>query len=237
MTQPRIGLMVPINNTTLARELADAMPEALLTTLRIPRGQGLLTAQTLPAYQGGALKLAQRFADQPVDVVGYGCTAAGFIGGPAADRALAAELAAITGAPVVTTARSMVLELQRVGARSIALVTPYLDEVNACLKSFLEEAGIRVRRFDSLYAADVDVLGSITPEQVEAIARTTMDDGCDAMFIACAQLPTRTILAGLQEAFGRPVISANAALTAQLRGVLAQSAAEESARRSVERAS
>ena len=220
MNLPRIGLMVPINNTTLARELANAMPQAQVTTLRIPRGPGLLTPETLPAYQDSALQLARRFADEPVDVVAYGCTAAGFIGGPAADRALARDLAAVSGAPVVTTARSMVLELQAIGARSIALVTPYLDPVNVCLKAFLADAGIGVHRFDSLYAADVDALGRITPEEVAAIAMRTMDDDCDAMFIACAQLPTQTILSGLRDAFARPVISANAALTAQVRVAL-----------------
>ena len=222
MSSPRIGLMVPINNTTLARELGNAMPEATLTTLRIPRGRGLLTPETLPDYQAGALQLARRFEQTPVDVVAYGCTAAGFIGGPTADSALTGALEAITGTPVVTTARSMVLELQAAGAKSIALVTPYLDAVNVCLKAFLEDAGIGVRRFDSLYAADVDELGRITAEQVAAIARTTMDDGCDAMFIACAQLPTQAILAGLRNDFRRPVISANQALTAQVRGALAR---------------
>ena len=216
----RIGLMMPINNTTLAGELAAWLPGARITTLRIPRGPGLLTPETLPAYQANAFALAKTLADDPVDVVAYGCTAAGFIGGPPNDRALAAELNAISGAPVATIARSMVLELQAIGARNIALVTPYLDPVNEKLKAFLADAGIGVRRFDSLYAADVNALGRITAEEVDAIARTTMDDSCDAMFIACAQLPTRSILHALRADFGRPVISANAALASQVRHVL-----------------
>lgn len=220
-SQPHIGLMVPMNNTTLEGELSAWIEDARVTLLRIPRGPGLLTPETLPAYEAGALELAKTFRGDPVDVIAYGCTAAGFIGGPAADRALAIDLRAAGDAPVVTTARSMVVELQRIGARSIALVTPYLDPVNRKLKTFLEEAGIAVRRFDSLYAADVDALGRITAGEVEAIARSTIDDGCDAMFIACAQLPTRSILEPLRRAFDRPVLSANAALAAQVRSAIA----------------
>jgi maleate cis-trans isomerase len=213
---PRVGLMVPINNTTFEAEIMHWLPAgAHCTTLRIPRGKGLLTPETLPAYKAEALKLARQFASPDIDVVAYGCTAAGFISGPAGDAQLAAELAAITGKPVVTTARSMVLALQEVGANDIALVTPYMDTVNDQLKAFLADGGIRVRRFNSFYAPDVDALGRIKSDAVDRLARETIDDGCDALFIACAQLPTQDILDGLRRDLGKPVFSSNWGTTRQ----------------------
>jgi arylmalonate decarboxylase len=212
----KVGLMVPINNTTCEGEMLAWLPAgSTCTTLRIPRGQGLLTPQTLPAYRAQALALAARFADAEVDVVANACTAASFIGGPAADAELAHDLAAITGKPVVTTARSMVLALQDVHAVDIALVTPYLDVVNQQLKAFLASGGIRVRRFDSLYAADVAELGRIRSADVARFARRTMHAECDALFIACAQLPTLDILDSLSAEFGRPVLSSNQAIARQ----------------------
>lgn len=211
-----VGLMVPINNTTLEGEMLAWLPEgSTCTTLRIPRGEHLLTAETLPAYKAQALSLATRFADRDINVVAYGCTAAGFISGPAGDAQLADELARITGKPVVTTARSMVLALQESGARDIALVTPYLDAVNERLKAFLADGGIRVKRFNSFYAANVEELGRIRSDAVARLARETMDDDCDALFIACAQLPTYDILDGLGREFGRPVLSSNRAIASQ----------------------
>jgi maleate cis-trans isomerase len=213
---PRVGLMVPINNTTFDGEIRAWLPAgATCTTLRIPRGKGLLTPETLPAYKAQALELAKQFASPDIDVVAYGCTAAGFISGPAGDAQLAAELAQVTGKPVVTTAHSMVLALQEVGARDIALITPYSDMVNDQLKAFLAEGGIRVRRFASFYAPDVDALGRITAPEVDRLARETIDDGCDALFIACAQLPTRDILDGLRRDLKRPVFSSNWGTTRQ----------------------
>jgi len=84
MTQAlHIGLMVPINNTTFAQEVLSWMPPgSRATTLRIPRGKGMLTTETLPAYRAAALELAAQFKGSDVDVVAYGCTAAGFIFGP-----------------------------------------------------------------------------------------------------------------------------------------------------------
>ncbi|MBI3042643.1 MAG: aspartate/glutamate racemase family protein [Betaproteobacteria bacterium] len=212
----KVGLMVPMNNTTLEGEMLAWLPKgSTCSTLRIPRGKGLLTSETLPAYKAQALSLAARFASLDLDVVAYGCTAAGFISGPAGDTQLARELAEITGKPVVTTARSMVLALQESKARDIALVTPYLDAVNGQLKAFLSDGGIRVRRFNSFYAANVEELGRIQSGAVARLARETMDGECDALFVACAQLPTYEILEELHKEFGRPILSSNWATTQQ----------------------
>ena len=65
-----VGLMVPINNTTMERELLAWLPAgSTCDTQRIPRGKGLLTKETLPEYVAQALTLAQTFNDPTVDVV------------------------------------------------------------------------------------------------------------------------------------------------------------------------
>jgi len=213
---PHVGLMVPINNSTAEGELLHWLPDgATCTTLRIPRGAGMLTPASLPAYMDNALALARQLEGTDVDLLVYGCTAAGFISGPAGDASLAEQLARVSGKPVVTTARSMVLSLQEIGARDIALITPYLDPVNDQLKAFLADGGIRVRRFDSFYASTTDELGHIPAEAVARLARQTMAEDCDAMFIACAQLPTAEILEELCSEFGRPVLSSNWSTTRQ----------------------
>ncbi len=207
-TALKVGLMVPMNNTTMEPEMLAWLPAAsTCTTLRIPRGKGLLTAESIPEYKAQALALARQFAAMDLDVVAYGCTAASFISGPEGDAQLARELAEITGKPVVTTAQSMVIVLQEENAKDIALVTPYTDLVNTQLKAYLANSGIRVQRFNSFYADDVEALARIQADAVARLAGETMDDACEAMFIACSQLPTHEILDGLRRRFGRPVWS------------------------------
>jgi maleate cis-trans isomerase len=204
----RVGLMVPINNTTMERELPAWLPAG--STCRragIPRGKGMLTAETLPGYIGEAMRLARDFADESLDLVAYGCTAAGFLAGPARDAAIASELSEITGKPVVTTASAMTAVLRHIGARRIALVTPYQDFVNERLRAFLVQSGIAVEVLASFGAQTVDELAAITPEEIAARARDAMQPACDALFIACSQLPTRNILPGLERDLGRPVWS------------------------------
>jgi maleate cis-trans isomerase len=204
----RIGLMVPINNTTMEPELLAWLPHgSTCRTLRIPRGKGALTPADLPAYIAQAMTLAQAFAGNDIDLVVYGCTAAGFMAGPERDAEIAAELAKVTGKPVVTTASAMIAVLRDIGAHNIAVISPYLDHVNERLQSFLEQSGIAVETLASFHAQTTDEIAAVTPAQITALARTTMRANCDALFIACSQLPTRAILGSLEQEFGRPAWS------------------------------
>ena len=204
----RVGLIVPANNTTMERELVAWLPEgATCMTLRISRGKGPLMLADIPAYIARTTSLAATFAEEPIDIVVYGCTAAGILAGPNRDAEIAAALTRITGKPTVTTASSMVDSLHHAGAREVALVTPYQDLVNERLEAFLAASGIHVHRLSSFGAASTDELAEITGEQIAGLARATMDDDCDALFIACSQLPTHAILGGLAREFGRPVLS------------------------------
>ena len=203
-----IGLMVPINNTTMENELLAWLPPgSTCRTRKIPRGPGMLTRGSVPAYNEGALALAQSLSSTDIDVLVYGCTAAGFLMGPDADVGLASSLAGVTGKPVVTTARSMVNALEATGATRIAVVTPYLDEVNRQLTAFLAASGVRVQRLNSLGATSTQALGRIRAPEVAALARETIGDDCDALFIACSQLPTYAILDELQREWPHPVWS------------------------------
>jgi maleate cis-trans isomerase len=150
----KIGLMVPANNTTMEIELAAWLPSgSMVTTVKIPRGPGLLTKETLPAYRDSAIALARtHFASGAFDLVAYGCTAAGFLFGPAGDAELSAMLTEATGLPVVTTARAMVSALRHDKAKRIAVVTPYHDAVNAQLAAFLADGDIAIVRMDTLRA-------------------------------------------------------------------------------------
>ncbi|TSH93017.1 hypothetical protein FOZ76_16665 [Verticiella sediminum] len=207
-TPLNVGLMVPANNTTMEGEMLGWLPPgSTCRTLRVPRGNGLLTAETLPAYKAAAVELAARFDRDTLDVIAYGCTAAGFILGPEGDAGIAADLARVTGKPVVTTASAMVHALQQAGARRINVLTPYLDDVNERIRRFLAAGGIDVERLDSFLAPDVQALGRITAEQVRARAEPLLEPDVDALFIACSQLPTLSVIAPLAERFGKPVLS------------------------------
>lgn len=202
----RVGLMVPANNTTMEREIPGWMPDGTsCAVIRIPRPPGLLTPRDIPAYVQSAVDLAGAYAADAVDVVVYGCTAAGILAGPRQDAAIARTLAERTGAPVVTTATSTARWLRERGLQRIALLTPYSEEVNQRLVEFLAHFGVGVAVRHSLGATTTEELGRITSDEVAAAAHALMRPECDGMFIACSQLPTAGVREALEAGFGRPV--------------------------------
>ena len=199
-TSMNILLIIPGNNTTMEIELMEWLPEKSKSTiLRVPRGAGLLTSDTISDYIETTLKLCENYRNQSFDAVAYGCTAAGFILGPDGDKDVSKRIEDTIGKPVVTTARSMITSLEEINAKSISLLTPYLDDVNIRLKSFLNSANINVSHFDSFYANDVHELAKITSLQVEEKSKKLLEKNVDALFIACSQLPTKSILGKLSK--------------------------------------
>jgi maleate cis-trans isomerase len=203
----RIGLIVPANNTTMEAELPLWLaPGTSLDVVRVSRPPGLLTLADVPAYVDRALASAQdAFSGGRVDAIAYGCTAAGFLAGPAEDRRIASRLAEICEVPAVTVARAMTDWLVARRLRAVALLTPYSDAVNTSLSAFVASVGVRTERLSSFHARTTEELGRITAEQVRERALEIVTDTCDGLFIGCTQLPTHAVLAELEARLGRPV--------------------------------
>ena len=140
----KLGSTVPANNTTMEPESARLAARCAVPHAAHSARQGPARSAEIPAYVEQALELAKSYDPAQTDIVAYGCTAAGFIGGPARDAEIQQKLAAITGKPVVTTASAMIAVLRHIGAQRVAVVTPYLDLVNERLRAYLEQSGITV---------------------------------------------------------------------------------------------
>ena len=209
---PRALLVVPENNTTMAPEISALCPQFVpLDVALVTRPARTLTREDLPAYAESTLAAVEPFLAAAPDVVFYGCTAAGFLGGPDGNAAMVAKLASRTGATVVSTAGAMVDVLRHEGVTSAAVVTPYLPAVNDGLRAYLAASGIAVETLESFLCATTAELGRISSEQVHDLALRTVTARSKALFIACSQLPTLGILDDLRTRLGIPVWSSIAA--------------------------
>ena len=101
-------LVVPINNTTMEPELRKHLPTlASLEVARVARPPRTLLLEDLPAYGVSTLDAVRPFADQRFDLVVYGCTAAGFLGGPKENAIMEQKLQDATGAIELTVERRL----------------------------------------------------------------------------------------------------------------------------------
>ncbi|MGH6683374.1 MAG: maleate cis-trans isomerase family protein [Pseudolabrys sp.] len=201
-------IVVPENNTTMEPEIAALCPAlAPLPVARVKRPARTLLLEDLPAYGEATLEAIAPFADQEFDLVIYGCTAAGFLGGPDGNAKMVEKLRACTNATVVSTAGAMIDALRGEEVSSAAIVTPYLAPVNDGLRNYLQSCGIGVETLNSFYCKTTAELGQITEQQVLDLALRTVTPRSEALFIACSQLPTLKTVAKLRAQLDIPVWS------------------------------
>jgi len=204
----RVMIVLPENNTTIEPEIAALCPALTpLAVARVKRPPRTLLLEDLPAYGEATLDAIAPFANEPWDLVIYGCTAAGFLGGPDSNARMVAFLRERTGAIVVSTAGAMVDVLREDHVTETAVVTPYLAPVNDGLRRYLEASGIHVEKLNSFFCKTTAELGAITEDQVIELARQTVAPSSKSLFVACSQLPTLRAIPQLRRDFGIPVWS------------------------------
>ena len=93
MPKPVALLVVPDNNTTMEKEMNALCPAlAPLLVARVKRPLRALTVDDLPEYRRSTLEAVEPFLDRKPELVVYGCTAAGFLGGPTGNASMVEAL-------------------------------------------------------------------------------------------------------------------------------------------------
>jgi maleate cis-trans isomerase len=207
MSKKTALLVIPANNTTFEGELAQLCPDVGILAARVNRPARSLTVEDLPDYRVSTLDALEPFLKKKIDLVIYGCTAAGFLAGPEGNSAMVERLAARTGVETISTASAMITTLAQDGVTNTAVVTPYLAAVNDGLRRYLAAYNIDVEVLSSFEAATTEALGRITQADVLERSRATVTRQSKALFIACSQLPTANIVAGLRTELKIPVWS------------------------------
>lgn len=147
----------------------------------------------------------------PFDVIGYGCTSGATIIG--VDRVAAAIQSVEPDAKTTDPLTAVQTALSALGAKRIGFVTPYIADVSAAMRAKLEAAGFAIAPFGSFEQSEEKTVARIDAASVRrAIAEVGTAADCDAVFIACTNLRTQTVIPQAEAALGRPVIASNQAL-------------------------
>lgn len=202
----KLGLIVPSWNTVMEYEVQRMAGTAMsVHSMRIPHTGD--TEENLLRLGTEAPAAAKLLAHAKVDVIGYGCTAGGFLKGPEGDRKVGAEIAAATGTPVATSAAAVSDALRAVGAKRVGVASPYAAWLNERVRAYLEADGFEVVAIQGL---GTEAHSTITLERVEALAAEVNRPEAQAIFISCSNFRTLEIIESLERRFGKPVVTSNA---------------------------
>jgi len=157
----------------------------------------------------------------PLDVVAYGCTSGAIAIGEDKVFDLIREVRPEVACTTPITAAFAAFDA--LGAKNIALLTPYAESVNEMMRAYIEARDYRVTVSGSFNEEDDLRAARISPQSIyDAALELGRMDQVDAVFVSCTGLKVVDILDALEAELGKPVTSSNLALawhTLRLAGV------------------
>lgn len=209
----KIGLMVPSSNTVMEPDFYCNLPQDwTLHTARMfledvnPVTEArMLDEFTLPA--------ARDLATAKVDVLVFGCTSAGALRGNEYEAGLIQEITQQTGIPCISVSKSVRETLKKDKVKRLAVITPYIDELNVKIRASLEGDGFEVLRILGLGINQNVNIARVPGDEIIALARRGVDGlQPDALFVSCTNFPAVSVLGALRRIFPYPVHSSNQAV-------------------------
>lgn len=137
-------------------------------------------------------------------------TASSYTLGKEGEAKLVERLERSSGIPFITAFGSVIRALGHLGARRVALATPYSEEATLRSKAHLEAHGLSVVAWGQL--ENVKNIYDETPERAYALARRVDVPEAQAVFISGVGMPSIDVLDRLERELGKPVLSSASAM-------------------------
>lgn len=225
-SQPiRIGQIVPSSNTTMETEIPamltarQAIEPERFTFHSARMRMRKVTKEELADMDAQSDRCAIELADARVDVLGYACLVAIMSMGPGYHCTSETRLRARTqevGAdiPVVTSAGALVEGIKAIGAKKVAVVTPYMKPLTELVVDYIRREGIEVGDYVALEIPDnLDVARHDTDKLPGIVANMNIEDADAIVLSACVQMPSLAAIQQVEAQTGKPVVTAAVATT------------------------
>ncbi|AEM84321.1 maleate cis-trans isomerase family protein [Streptomyces violaceusniger] len=221
MTDHHVGLIVPSSNLTMEKELPrilrlreSALPEDrfVFHTSRMRMQQ--VTPEQLRAMNAQTERAALELADARPDVVATACLVAIMAQGKgyhctAEDEITTVLRAQGAQAPVVSSAGALLDGIKALGAKRVAIITPYMKPLTGLVANYIEDADIEVVDALSLEVPDNLAVARLDPADLLDHWRRLDLSRADALVLsACVQMPSLPSIQPAEDAVGLPVLSA-----------------------------
>ncbi len=210
-SRARIGLIALSGDATVEPDFRalGLGPDIALYVSRVP--SLAVTVENLRMTAGGlTAATALILPGQRVDVIAYACTSGTVVVGE--DAVFRAVHEARPGVPVTTPITGALAGFERLGVRSVAVLTPYVDEVNQPVVRLLVERGIDVVDLASFNLLTEGDMTRVPAAAIVAAAERLRHARADAVFVSCTALRALGVVEQLEQRLGKPVIASNHAL-------------------------
>ena len=101
--------------------------------------------------------------------------------------------------------------LRELRAKKIVVGTPYLDEINTAEAEYLAARGFEILDIQGLNLETGLEFGRVTPAYWKEFALAIDRPEADAIFLSCGGIRALEVVAEIEEAAGKPVVTSNQA--------------------------
>lgn len=121
---------------------------------------------------------------------------------------IVADIEAVAKVPATTGVRSAIEALRYIGARRIAIASPYPERHNAALTGYLETMGFEIARAEGRNLPFKD-MQNLPPADIRAFSEAVLDRAgpVDALYLPCPQWQAAQVVDALERARSLPVVS------------------------------
>ena len=208
------GALIPSTNTTVETEYSHLLPAAVC---QAHYGRMLSSSKDkspfsppLDAdveYQSNLLGTAR------VEMIALIQTSACLFADDYDETTCAHITEASGGVPAITSAMAIGEAMRALGARHVALVSPYSAEVNARARHYFEgKHGLKIAALEGFAATDSYMIGNLGPENArDAFARIDRPE-IEAFVVPGGNFPTMASIPGWEAEFKKPVVTTNQAV-------------------------
>ena len=208
-----IGLVVLATDHTIEHEWRRmlALPGVAFYESRI-YNSNQVTPETLQAMEAGLAGAAGLIRPgERLDVMAYGCTSGSMVIGE--EKVFQRLREARPGIPCTTPITAALAAFTALGLARIALLTPYIDEINRMMRSYIEARGVAVPVMGSFNHEDDNEVARITPASIaDAVLELGREASVDGVFVSCTSLRVAEHVAAMEAKLKKPVTASNHAM-------------------------
>lgn len=204
-----VGVFTPQANTTVEPEMAILTPPGYAwINARMTSQRADISARLLD-YMDQFPALLGQFANAPVDAVAIACTGSSYLLGIDREDVLLADIEERTGVPALTGASASVDALHLLGARRIALVSPYNSALDAQSAGYWTARGFEVVGEANAYREtdEFHAIYSLSADAALKAMRTFETKSIDAVLMLGTGMPTLRAISVLPSIGSAPVLS------------------------------
>ncbi len=204
----RVGLLVPSSNSTQEPEFAQMLPASV--SLHVTR---LSLASVDPDSTLNVVadldKESRKLADADFDMIVLAATAPSTRMGKGYDAQLIKRMEEASGKRATTAATAMLEAFAALDIGRVALAAPWAAQTNAAVAAFLQAHGIEVVSQVAMEVTRNNDIGRLSPQTAFEHGLKADRDDADAIFLACGNWWTASIVERLEAATGKPVLTTN----------------------------